>query len=76
MNPTTQLAKMLIGFGGALILVGLIVLLLGRFLDLGHLPGDIRYEGQRTKVYFPVVSSTVISIILTLLLNLLLRWKR
>jgi hypothetical protein len=75
-NPTTELAKVLIGFGGALVLVGLVILLTGRFLNLGHLPGDIRYEGQRTKVYVPIVGSIVISIILTLLLNLLLRWKR
>jgi len=53
-----------------LLLVGL--LLFSRGLTwFGRLPGDIRYEGRRTRVYAPLVSMLLLSLALSLLLSLL-----
>lgn len=65
--------------GGALIfVVGLGLTLSARFgLPLGRLPGDIRIENENFSFYFPLASSIVISLVLTILLNLIGRfWKR
>ena len=56
------MGKFLIAAGVVLILLGL----LSYVLPLFRLPGDIRYEGEHFKFYFPVVTCIVISIILTL----------
>lgn len=75
MQPELNVGKVLIGVGAALIVVGLIVLGLSRFVKLGHLPGDIYIERGRTSFHFPIATSILISLLLTLLLNLLLRWR-
>jgi len=67
------LGRMLIVFGGVLILIGVVVLLAPRLPWLGRLPGDLRYERGNWRFYFPLGTSIAISIILTLLLNLLIR---
>lgn len=63
----------LLGAGILLIVAGLLYKsgLLGWF---GHLPGDIRYEGEHTKVYIPVMSMIIISIFLSLLISFFRRW--
>jgi len=58
--------------GGLLIFGGLVVLLLNKLnLPLGRLPGDIKMEGERGTFYFPLATSILISILLTILLNLI-----
>lgn len=59
--------------GVALVLVGGAVYL-GWMSWFGRLPGDVRIEGERTRVYVPIVTMLVVSIVLTVLLNLLARW--
>ena len=59
--------------GVSLALVGLIVYY-GGFSWFGRLPGDIRYQGENTRVFFPVTSMILASVVLTLLVNLLRRW--
>jgi hypothetical protein len=61
----TQLAKLIIIFGAVLIVLGGLLWILGRFGFRG-LPGDISYESERVKVYFPIVTCIVLSILLTL----------
>ena len=61
----TVMGKFLIAAGVVLIILGL----LSYVLPLFRLPGDIRYEGEHFKFYFPIVTCIVISIILTLLFN-------
>ncbi len=64
-----------------LILVGVILVVLGIiwsafpevFSWLGKLPGDIRYESGNTRVYFPIVTMIVISVVLSIVLNLFRR---
>jgi hypothetical protein len=72
-----DLGKLLIALGGALVLVGLLVILLGRaHLPLGRLPGDLTWRGKHSTVYFPVMTCIVVSLLLTLvmwIINLLRR---
>ena len=70
------LGRGLIYVGLGLAAVGGLVLLLGRFLDLGNLPGDVAYRGERVRIYVPLGTMIVLSIVLTVLLNLVLRFFR
>ena len=58
--------------GLVLVVIGGLAML-GVRLPLGRLPGDIAIEGERGGFYFPIVSMLIISVILTVLLNLFLR---
>ena len=69
-----QLGKLLLLGGLALAGVGLL-LMLGERLGLGRLPGDLVWKRRDTTVYFPWVTSLVVSVILTVLLNVFLRRK-
>lgn len=62
-----------VGGGIFLVLLGLVIYS-GGLNWFGHLPGDIRYEGERTAVYIPIVSMLIISLVLTIILNLLRRF--
>ncbi|GAK39735.1 DUF2905 domain-containing protein [Paenibacillus urinalis] len=62
-----NMPKLLIFAGVALIIVGLIWMVLGRFIQLGKLPGDIYVDRGNFKFYFPIVTCIVISLILTLI---------
>jgi len=69
-----EAAKVLIYTGLFLLLLGLILLYFPKlFAWFGHLPGDIRIEREGLRVYIPIASSLLLSLILTLLLNLLRR---
>ena len=60
--------------GVILFLVGGGVYLAAKFgLPLGRLPGDIRIEGENGSFYFPVTTSILLSVILTILLNVIVR---
>ena len=59
--------------GGALAVLGLLIYS-GALSWFGRLPGDIRYEGEHTRVYFPLVSSILVSVVLSVLLYLLRRF--
>ena len=73
--PFQSIAKLLIFGGVALLLAGVVFLLIGRFFPSG-LPGDIAFRRGNTSVYFPIVSSIVLSIVGTIVLNLILRFFR
>ena len=67
---------MLVILGVVFIVAGGIVMLLARSgLPVGRLPGDIVYRGKNTTVYFPWVSSLVISIVLSIVLYLIGRFR-
>jgi hypothetical protein len=73
----TDLGKLLLVFGGAIVVAGAVLLLAGRFnLPLGHLPGDIVYRGKNTVFYFPLATCIVVSVVLSLLLWLFGRGHR
>ncbi len=72
-----ELGKLLVVFGAVLVVVGIVVMFLGRMnLPLGRLPGDFLYRGKNTTVYFPLVSSVVVSLVLSVLVYLVGRWRR
>jgi len=68
-----DLGKMLVAAGGALLLVGLALMLAPRIPLLGRLPGDMTFERGGMKIYFPLASSVLLSILITILLNIWLR---
>lgn len=68
MSP--QLGKLLIGAGIVLVLVGVVMLFADRIPFLGKLPGDITWRKGNFTVYFPIVTMIVISVVLTIILNL------
>jgi hypothetical protein len=73
----TDLGKMLVLVGGLFVGVGLIVMLLGKsHLPLGRLPGDIVYRGKNSVVYFPLATSILVSVVLTIVLTLISRFRR
>ena len=64
-----ELGKLLVIFGAMLVVVGVVVMLLGRMhFPLGRLPGDFLYRGKNTTVYFPLATSLVVSVVLSILL--------
>jgi len=72
-----DLGKMLIFFGVILVVAGVVVFFLGRaHVPLGRLPGDIVYRGKNTTVYFPLATSIVVSVVLSVLLYLVGRVRR
>jgi Protein of unknown function (DUF2905) len=71
------LGRSLIVMGAVIVLVGLALLLAGRWnLPLGRLPGDITWRGKNSVVYFPIATSIVVSIVLSLILYLISRFRR
>ena len=68
---------MFIYFGAALVVAGLVLVLLGRMhFPLGRLPGDFLYRGKHTTVYFPLATSVLVSVVLSIVLYLLSRWRK
>ena len=73
----TDLGKLLIVFGVLLLVAGVLLTLLGRAnFPLGRLPGDIVYRGKNTTFYFPLATSILVSVLLSLVLYVVGRWKR
>jgi hypothetical protein len=72
-----DLGRLLIGLGFVLLIAGGLLLLLGRTgIPLGRLPGDISYRGKNLSVYFPLGTSVLLSILLSLVFYLLSRFRR
>lgn len=68
-----SIGRMIMGLGLMLLIIGVIIYAGGRFINLGGLPGDLVWKRGNVTFYFPVVSSILVSLILTLLLNLIFR---
>jgi hypothetical protein len=72
-----DLGRLLVGLGLLLLIIGGLILLLGRTgIPFGKLPGDISYRGKNVSFYFPLASSILLSIVLSLLFYLLSRFRR
>ena len=67
------MGRLLIGLGLLLVLAGAIILLLGKFPGFKSLPGDIALKRENFTFYFPLGTSVLISIVLTLFLYL---WRK
>ncbi len=73
MNGLESLAKLMVGMGIALALLGGIVWLLSKTAVFGQLPGDIRIERDGFTCFIPIASSIILSILLTVVLNIIVR---
>ncbi len=72
-----DLGRMLIFVGGLLLVFGIILVLAGKVnLPLGRMPGDIVYRGKNTTFYFPLATSILLSVILSLVLYVVNRMRR
>lgn len=69
---TREIGRLLIVLGGVLLLAGVALTFFGR-LGLGRLPGDFVYRRGNFSFYFPLMTSILLSIILSLLLWLFRR---
>ncbi|MCQ4258412.1 DUF2905 domain-containing protein [Stutzerimonas stutzeri] len=68
------MAKWLIGAGLALLLLGVILHFAPGLLSwFGKLPGDIRIESARSRTFIPITSMIILSVVITVLLNLFFR---
>ncbi len=68
---------MTMGNGKPLIILGVVILLIGVYLNFGgkfpplfRLPGDIIYRGENTTIFFPITTMIIISLILSILFRL------
>ena len=73
----TAAAKFLVVAGVVLILTGGLVYAGGRFgfFGLGRLPGDVRIEGDNVRIYIPIATSILLSVILTAILYIISRFR-
>ena len=73
----SDLGRWLIVAGVVFLVVGALLLVGGRFFPwLGRLPGDIRIEGENTRVFIPITTMILLSVIGTIILNVLIRLFR
>ena len=68
-----HVARYLIIFGVVLVALGGVLWLAGKLPWLGRLPGDFAFKGKRVTFYFPLTTSIILSIVLTVLLNIFFR---
>jgi Protein of unknown function (DUF2905) len=72
-----QLGKLFIVVGAVLVAVGVGLVLLGRTnLPLGRLPGDIVYRGKNSTIYFPLATSILVSVVISIVLYVIGRVRR
>lgn len=74
MGEWNILGRVLIFVGILIIVAGLFLLGLGKMLPWGRLPGDLMFRKGNFIVFFPLATSVILSIVLTLLLNII--WRR
>jgi hypothetical protein len=63
-----DIGKLLVGFGLLIALAGVVLVLVGRVPWIGRLPGDIHIQRGTFTFYFPLATSLLLSVVLTLLL--------
>jgi len=75
MEDWSGLGKTLLVIGGILMLAGLLILFFGKIPFAGKLPGDFSFKGKNWSFYFPLASSILLSILLSLILYLIQKFK-
>lgn len=65
-----SIGKMLMTIGLLLLVVGALIHFAGSFFPLGRLPGDFQWQKGNFSFHFPIVTSIIVSVILTVLVNL------
>jgi hypothetical protein len=73
----TELGRVIVVVGVVLVVAGIVLTVLGRAnLPLGRLPGDIVYRGKNTTFYFPLATSVVVSVVLSIVQYALGKWRK
>lgn len=76
MNGLEPIGKLLILFGLMLVGIGGLIWLIGRLPGIGELPGTIRIERPGFTCIIPILGSIILSLVLTIVLNIIARlWK-
>ncbi len=70
----SEVGRLLVLAGVTMLVVGLALTFLGSSFPLGRLPGDIRWERGGTRVYLPIATSLLLSLLLTIIANVVLRY--
>ncbi len=70
-----KMGRLLILVGVMLVILGLIINYFGKIPFLGKLPGDISIERENFKFYFPITSSILISVLITLIIYIVNRLR-
>jgi hypothetical protein len=70
LNPLESLGKGLLILGLIIAVIGGGLLLLPKIPWIGKLPGDIFYKGEKFSFYFPLTTSIILSLLLTLLFSI------
>jgi hypothetical protein len=68
-----EIGRILLVVGGVLLVLGLVLTFAGRLPFLGRMPGDLVYRRGNFTLYFPIVTSIVLSLLLTAILWLFRR---
>jgi hypothetical protein len=72
-----DLGRMLVWIGGLILLFGVVLIVAAKLnLPVGRLPGDFTWRGKNTTMYFPLMTSIVLSVILSLVLYFVNRMGR
>jgi hypothetical protein len=71
--PLDALGRLLLFAGVGLAVLGVLLLVAGRIPFLGRLPGDFSFGSDNVQIYVPLATSILLSLILTVVLNLLAR---
>jgi hypothetical protein len=73
----TDLGRVLIILGFVLVVAGVVLTIAGRaHLLPGRLPGDIVYRGKNATFYFPLATSALVSVVLSIVLYMVGRWRK
>ncbi len=70
-----QFGKVLIVFGVLIVVVGLVLLFAEKIPLIGKLPGDFSFKSGNIRVYVPIATCIVLSVLVTIILNLIGRLK-
>jgi hypothetical protein len=69
------IGRLMIGAGALLVVAGFAVTLIAR-LGLSRLPGDLFIQRGRFTFYFPIVTCLILSVVLSLVMSIIARWRR
>lgn len=71
-----EMGRVLVVVGIAVVVLGGLLMVLGRTgLPLGRLPGDIVFKGKSTTFYFPLATCIVVSVVLSIIMYLISRFR-
>jgi Protein of unknown function (DUF2905) len=72
----TEIGRWLVVVGLVLAALGALFLLIGRFVPGGRLPGTLSWQHGNVKVFVPIGAMLLLSLLLTIVLNLIARWRK